>query len=150
MRPAEPKAYQMMGFINLYKLGDIEAARQYMRESIANGGSAIFRVYHDDTGSFTGRCSGSLYVSPDTIRFESDNNVHTFETSTANIHSVKADAESGGAWKKYPVFNVRLRFGKETVKFRFAPISGQQVESNMAAYFISELQPADPRTMLNN
>ncbi len=140
MKPRDAMAYQMMGFVNLYGLDNLENARRYMKESISNGGSAIFRVYHDDSGNFTGRCSGSLYVSPETIRFESDDNVHTFETSTVNIHSVKADTESSKLWKKYPVFNVNLKFGKEKAKFRFAPITGAQEESNMAAYFISESQ----------
>jgi tetratricopeptide (TPR) repeat protein len=140
MKPHDPKAFQIMGYVNLYGLENLEDARRYMKESISNGGSAVFRVYHDDSGNFTGRCSGSLYISPDTIRFESDDNIHTFETSTASIQSVKSDSVSSKVWKKYPVFNVNLKFGKEKAKFRFAPMSGTQVESNMATYFISQYQ----------
>lgn len=138
MKPRDAMAYQMMGFVSLYGLDNLEDARRYMKESISNGGSAIFRVYHDDSGNFTSRCAGSLYISPETIRFESDDNIHTFETSTVNVQSVKPDTESSKLWKRYPIFSVNLKFGKEKAKFRFAPITGAQAESNMAAYFISE------------
>lgn len=140
LKPTDAKAYQMLGFINLYGLSDLENTRKYMRASMSNGGSAVFRVYHDDNGNFTGRCSGSLYISPDKIRFESDDNIHTFETSTANIEKTETKTESSLVWKKHPIFNVYLRFGKEKAKFRFAPISGKLEESNMAEFLISELQ----------
>lgn len=140
LKPKDSKAYQMMGFVNLYGLNNLEDTRKYMRESISNGGSAVFRVYHDDSGNFTGRCSGSLYISPERIRFESDDNIHTFETSTVNIEKIETDTESSKIWKKHPIFEVILKFGKEKAKFRFAPISGKTEESNMAAMFINESQ----------
>lgn len=138
LKPKDSKAYQMLAFINLYGLSNIEGSQKYMRESILNGGSAVFRVYHDDNGNFTSRCSGSLYISPEKIRFESDDNVHTFETSTVNVNKIKTDTESSKIWKKYPIFKVELKFGKEKAKFRFAPISGSSAESNLAANVIAE------------
>jgi hypothetical protein len=149
MKPNDSKAYQMMGFVNLYGLNDLEETRKYMRESMSKGGSAVFRVYHDDSGNFTGRCSGSLYISPDRIRFESDDNIHTFETSTVNIEKIQNDTESSRTWKKYPIFNVYLKFGKEKAKFRFAPMTGKLEESQMAAFLISELQPNSLREKAN-
>ena len=131
MDPKNPKAYQMLGFVNLYGLNDAAQAEKLMRQSIANGGSAVFRVYHDDTGNFSGRCSGSLYISPDSIRFESDDNRHTFETSTVNIEKFKLDTESNRDWKKHSIIKVYLNFGKDKAKFRFAPISGNAAESAM-------------------
>ncbi len=136
LNPKKPEAYQMLGFINLYGLNNPAAAEKLMREAISNGGSAVFRVYHDDSGSFNGRCSGSLYISPEAIRFESDDNRHTFETSTVNIDKLRLDRESNRLWKKYPVFKIFLRIGEEDVKFRFAPISGKQSESAMVERFV--------------
>src|SRR5688500_7691577 len=68
LNPKNPAAFQMLGFVNLYGLHNLPAAEKLMRQSITNGGSAVFRVYHDDTGGFSGRCTGSLYISPESIR----------------------------------------------------------------------------------
>lgn len=138
MNPKDSRAYQMLGFINLYGLNNLTEAQKYMRLSIINGGSAVFRVYHDDKGSFTQRCTGSLYISTESIRFESDDNKHTFETSTVNVDKVKLDRESSKVWKNHPIFKVFLKIGKDTVRFRFAPVTGNLEESQMAARFIDE------------
>lgn len=136
LNPKKPEAYQMLGFVNLYGLNNPAAAEKLMREAITNGGSAVFRVYHDDSGSFNGRCTGSLYISPEAIRFESDDNRHTFETSTVNIDKLKLDRESNRSWKKHTVFKLFLRIGEEDMKFRFAPISGRESESAMVERFV--------------
>jgi len=135
--PQNPAAYQMLGFIYLYGLNDFDKAEKLMRESIMNGGSAVFRVFHDDNGKFTGRCTGSLYISQDTMRFESDENKHTFETSTANVDKIKLDTESTRVWKKHSVFKVFLKIGKDKAKFRFAPLTGELEESKMVARFFA-------------
>lgn len=138
LKPKSPAAYQMLGFVNMYGLKNFPNAEKLMRESIANGGSAVFRVYHDDTGGFTGRCSGSLYISPESIRFESDDNRHTFETSIVNIEKIKLDTESNKIWKNRSILKVFLKFGKDKAKFRFAPISGKEEESRMVGRFIRD------------
>lgn len=138
VNPRDAKAYQMLGFVNLYGLNNLTEAQKYMREAIVNGGSAVFRVYHDDNGNFTTRCSGSLYISPEKIRFESDDNIHTFETSTVNVEKIKFDRETTKVWKNYPIFKVFLKIGDTEAKFRFAPINGKEAESNMAGQFINE------------
>jgi hypothetical protein len=138
MNPKDAKAYQMLGFVNLYGLNNLTEAQKYMRESIINGGSAVFRVFHDDNGNFIKRCSGSLYISPEKIRFESDDNTHTFETSTINVEKIKFDRETTQVWKNYPIFKVFLKLGNTEAKFRFAPINGKEAESNMAGQFINE------------
>lgn len=138
MKPGASAAYQMLGFINLYGLDNLPEARKYMRESIEKGGSAVFRVYHDDNGNFTDRCTGSLYISPESIRFESDDNIHTFETSTVNVDKVKLDRESSKIWKNHTIFKVFLKIGKTEAKFRFAPITGKEEESKMVAQFVQE------------
>lgn len=140
LKPKDSKAYQMMGFVNLYGLDNLTEAQKFMRESILNGGSAVFRVYHDHKSNSMGRCTGSLYVSPEKIRFESDNNVHTFEMLTANIEKIEVDHASSKNRKNYPIFKVFLKLGNRKANFRFAPISGKEDESNMAAEFITESQ----------
>lgn len=138
LKPKDPAAYQMMGFINLYGLNNPAQAEKLMREAIENGGSAVFRVYHDDNGKFTARCTGSMYISPESIRFESDDNRHTFETSTVNVDKIKLDHESTKIWKKHSVFKVFFKIGKDKAKFRFAPVTGRENETNMIDRFIAE------------
>ncbi len=138
LKPKSPAAYQMLGFVNMYGLKNFSNAEKLMRESIANGGSAVFRVYHDDTGSFGGRCTGSLYISPQSIRFESDDNHHTFETSTINVDKIRLDTESNRDWKNRSTLKIYLKIGKDKSKFRFSPISGALEESKMAGRFITD------------
>ena len=138
LKPNEPAAYQMLGFVNLYGLNNLTEAREAMREAIKNGGSAVFRVYHDDNGNFTKRCTGSLYISPESIRYESDDNIHTFETSTVNVDKIKLDTESSPIWNNYPIFKVFLKIGDAEAKFKFAPVTAKVEESNMAALLIKE------------
>ncbi|HLM03030.1 MAG TPA: tetratricopeptide repeat protein [Pyrinomonadaceae bacterium] len=137
LNPSSPAAYQMLGFIYLYELNNLNAAEKSMRESFVNGGSAVFRVFHDDNGKFTGRCTGSLYISQDNLRFESDENVHTFETPTLNIDKIKLDTETTSTWKKHSIFKIFLKIGKAEAKFRFAPLTGVQEESKMVERFIA-------------
>ena len=138
MNPKNPTAYQMLGFVNLYGLNNPTNAEKLMRESIENGGSAVFRVYHDDNGKFTHRCTGSLYISPENIRFESDDNRHTFETSTVNIDRIKLDRENTREWKNRSIFKVFLKIGNDKARFRFAPISGAETETKMVGRFITD------------
>jgi tetratricopeptide (TPR) repeat protein len=140
LNPKDPKAFQMLGYINLYGLKNLSQAEKYMREAIENGGSAVFRVFHDDNGNFMRRCSGSLYISPERIRFESDDNVHTFETSTVNVEKIKLDEESSKIWKDHTIFKVFLKIGKTEAKFRFAPITADEEESKMVARMVIESQ----------
>jgi tetratricopeptide (TPR) repeat protein len=137
VNPQNPAAYQMLGFVYLYGLNDFAQAEKSMQESFANGGSAVFRVYHDDNGKFSKRCTGSLYISQHTMRFESDDNVHTFETLAVNVDKIKLDTESTKGWKKHSIFKVILKFGKEEAKFRFAPLTGDLAVSRMVERFIS-------------
>lgn len=134
--PKRPEAFQMLGFAVLYAYGDLYGAEKLMRVAVNNGGSAVFRVFHDDSGGFSQRCSGSLYISPDSIRFESDDNRHTFETATVNVENFTRDTESNREWRRRPVFSIHLRFGKEKTEFRFATETGSANETAMVERFI--------------
>jgi hypothetical protein len=137
LNPSNPAAYQMLGYIYLYELNNIAQAEKFMRESFINGGSAVFRVYHDDNGRFTGRCTGSLYISEDNLRFESDDNIHTFETTTVNIDKIKLDRETTRTWKKRSIFKIFLKIGTQEAKFRFTPLTAKLEESQMVERFIA-------------
>lgn len=143
LNPNNPEAYQVMGFVYLYGLNNPAQAEKFMQVSVRNGGSAVFRVFHDDNGKFTHRCTGSLYISEDVLRFESDNNIHTFETTMANVDKIKLDRETTKTWKKHSIFKIFLKFGKEKAKFRFAPQTGKEEESKMVGRFISPANPAN-------
>ena len=137
VKPKNPAAYQMLGFVYLYGLNDPALAEKFMRASFENGGSAVFRVFHDDDGDLKKRCMGSLYVSQNVLRFESDDNVHTFETTIVNVDRMKLETESSREQKKYSVFKIFLKIGDDKAKFRFAPLTGQERESKMVERFIA-------------
>ena len=141
LKPKGAEAQQMLGFVYLYGLNDFAKAETAMRESVANGGSAVFRVFHDD-GDFKRRCSGSLYISQDALRFESDDNIHTFETAVVNVDKIKLDDISTRFWKKHSTFKIFLKIGKDKAKFRFAPLTGKQAESKMVERFAVPPNPA--------
>lgn len=134
--PRRPEAFQMLGFAVLYAYGDLYGAEKLMRVAVNNGGSAVFRVFHDDSGGFSRRCSGSLYISPDSIRYESDDNRHTFETATVNVENFTRDRETNREWRRRPVFALHLRFGKQKTEFRFATETGSADETAMIERFI--------------
>ena len=136
LEPENPLAHQMIGFVYLYGLNDFAHAEKSMRDSIRLGGSAVLRVNHDDNGKFTQMCEGSLYISQDGVRFESDNNLHTFEAPKSDVDEIKIDRLSTPLWKKRSVYKIILRTGKNHAKFRFSPLTGNQRESEMVERLI--------------
>jgi hypothetical protein len=131
LEPENPLTYQMIGFVYLYGLNDFAYAEKSMRDTIRLGGSAVFRVNHDDDGKFTRMCEGSLYISRDGVRFESDGNAHTFEASKKNVSKINISNLSTPLWDKRSVYQIVLRTGKNRAKFRFAPLTGEKAESEM-------------------
>ncbi len=128
------RAYQLLGFMNLYGFSNFVEAERNMRESLTRGGSAVFRVFHDHNGLFTETCQGSLYVARDAVRFESDNNVHTFQTSDADIQKIKTNSAFKRAFQsKNGSFQIVLKSGKDKdgVKYSFAPLTDNIAESKL-------------------
>lgn len=141
LQPANPRAYQLLGFLNLYGFKNFEEAEKYWKLAIGYGGSAVLRVTHDHGGVFLTSCEGSLYISRNKVRYESDNNVHTLETSDANIKEIKVNS----IFKRM----VQLRTGSFKIvlykdsddaetNFSFAPLSGSTKESKMIIRLISK------------
>jgi hypothetical protein len=135
------RAYQLLGFMNLYGLSNFNEAERYMKESLTRGGSAVFRVFHDHDGLFTDTCNGSLFIAKDTVRFESDNNVHTFQTNDADIKQVKTNSVFKRAFQtKTGSFKIVLKSGDDPqgVKFSFAPLTDNIAESKMIIRLIGK------------
>jgi hypothetical protein len=139
LQPNHPRGYQLLGFLNLYGRKDMTKAEEYWQRSISLGGNAVLRVIHDHDGSFLRTCDGSLYISRTTLRFESDNNEHTFETADTNIRSIDVNSKWLRAFQlKGGSFKVVLRKEDGTSRYSFAPLSGKSEESKMIIRLIGK------------
>jgi hypothetical protein len=138
--PNNSRAYQLLGFMNLYGFSNFAEAERLMKESLARGGSAVFRVFHDHDGLFNDTCKGSLYIAKDAVRFESDDNKHTFQTVDADIQKIKTNSAFKRAFQtKNGSFQIVLKSGDKTgVKFSFAPLTDNIAESKMIIRLIGK------------
>lgn len=141
LEPNQARAYQLLGFMTLYGVRDYTAAETHMREAVNRGGSAVFRVFHDHDGIFTDTCEGSLYIAKDTVRFEGDDNRHTFQTADSEIKQIKTNS----AWRralqtKSGSFKIVLKSGEEKdgIKYSFAPLTDNIAESKMIIRLIGK------------
>ena len=142
MQPNNPIAFQQIGFMVLYgTLNGFSLSETSFRKALDLGGSAVFRVYHDHDGIFKDVCQGSLYVSKDGVRFESDDNKHTFYTTDANIKQVKTNSSWKRAFQtKSGSFKIVLndQSDKDGKKFSFAPLTDNMEESKMVIRLIGK------------
>lgn len=134
-----PIGYQQLGFMTLYGTRNgFAAAEANFKKAIELGGSAVFRVYHDHNGVFTDTCNGSLYVSKDTVRFESDDNKHTFDVSDADIKNVKTNNSFVKMFQtKTGSYKIVLKNG-ENKNYNFAPLTENNEESKMVIRLIGK------------
>ncbi|HXG82450.1 MAG TPA: hypothetical protein VNI84_00355 [Pyrinomonadaceae bacterium] len=134
------RAYQLLGFMNLYGMSNYAEAERNMKESLNRGGSAVLRVFHDHDGFFQETCKGSLYVAKDTVRFESDDNAHTFQTADSDIQKIKTNSAFKRAFQtKQGSFQIVLKSGdSKGVKFSFAPLTDNIAESKMIIRLIGK------------
>jgi hypothetical protein len=142
LQPNNPIAFQQIGFMVLYgTLNGFSLAETGFRKALDLGGSAVFRVFHDHDGIFQDVCHGSLYVSKDGVRFESDDNKHTFDTTDANIKQVKTNSSWRRAFQiKSGSFKIVLndQSDKDGKKFSFAPLTDNIEESKMVIRLIGK------------
>jgi tetratricopeptide (TPR) repeat protein len=141
--PAQPRAYQQTGFAYLYGQKNFKEAENYMKQAIDHGGSAVFRVTHDH-GMVGANCEGSLFIARDTVRYESDDNKHTFETADGNINKVKIDKGlfstfSTALKNKGGAFRFELKTGeKDSKNYVFTPKTNDSEESKMIIRLIDK------------
>jgi hypothetical protein len=130
MDPAQPTAYQLLGFAHLYGYADALTAERSYRLAIERGGSGVFRVYHDHDGVFQQYCQGSMFVTRGGVTFKADDGNHTFAAQDAELKEAKMNALVGAS---YAAFHLKVaRPGeKKSQNYNFAPYSTKQVESRL-------------------
>lgn len=138
MQPSNPRAFQLLGFMSLYGEKDFDQAELNWKKAISLGGAAVLRLTHDHDGSFLKTCQGSLYIARNVVRFESDNNEHTFETTDANIKSIDVN----NRWRrliqlKQGSFKISLK-REDKSSYSFAPMTGKTDESKMIIRLIGK------------
>lgn len=137
---SESRAYQLLGFSYLYGQKNFAEAEKYMKLAIERGGSAVFRVFHDHGALMTDTCTGSLFISKDTVRYESDDNIHTFETSDGDIKEVKMANKFASMFNvRQGSFKIALKSGENNSKnYNFAPATNDSQESKMIIRMIGK------------
>ncbi len=140
MQPSNPRAYQFLGFLNLYGHKNFDEAERHWKKAISLGGSAVLRVIHDRGGGmFLASNRGSLYIAKNTVRFESDDNKSTFETSDRNIQKVEVNSKLKRLFQlKGGSFKIVLEKEDKTANYNFAPLSGKTDESKMIIRLIGK------------
>jgi hypothetical protein len=135
---AQPRAYQLLGFTQLYLHNDIAAAENNMRKAIELGGSASFRVFHDHAnGSFKETCAGTLFVTKTDVTFKADDGRDTFEAEDANVKEIKVNNLAGGTFgmllggKDLGAFHIKVRRDRDTRNYNFAPLTRKKNESEL-------------------
>jgi len=139
MQPNQPRAYQLLGFTQLYLQSNIAEAEKNMRRAIDLGGSAAFRVFHDHAnGSFRDYCSGTLFVTRTNVTFKADNGQHTFEANDPEIHEIKVNKLVGSALGVFiggagdiGAFHIKVKRGSDTKNYNFAPLTKKSEESKL-------------------
>jgi hypothetical protein len=136
--PSQPRAYQLLGFTQLYLQNNLAAAEANMRKAIELGGSASFRVFHDHAnGSFNSTCSGTLFVTKSNITYKADDGADTFETEDTGIKEIKTNNFAGGAFgvmlggKDRGAFHIKVRRASDTKNYNFAPLTEKRAESEL-------------------
>jgi tetratricopeptide (TPR) repeat protein len=138
LEPSSPRAYQLLGFTQLYLQGNITEAERNMRRAIELGGSAAFRVFHDHAnGSFNSTCSGTLFVTRRNVTYKADDGRDTFETDEANIKEIKVNNLAGGAFgallggKDLGAFHIKVKRASDSRNYNFAPLTKKKNESEL-------------------
>jgi Flp pilus assembly protein TadD len=138
LSPQQPRAYQLLGFTQLYLQSNLSEAERNMRKAIELGGSASFRVFHDHVnGSFNETCAGTLFITKTNITFRADDGRDTFEAADNLIREIKTNKVSGGAFgvllgnKNLGAFHVKVRFGSDSRNYNFAPLTNKKAESEL-------------------
>jgi len=138
MDASQPRAYQLLGFTQLYLQNNFAEAEKNMRRAVELGGSASFRVFHDHAGgSFKETCAGTLFVTKTNVTFKADNGLDTFEAEDTLIREIKTNSIAGGAFgallggRDLGAFHIKVKRDKETKNYNFAPLTKKKNESEL-------------------
>jgi tetratricopeptide (TPR) repeat protein len=139
LQPRNPRAFQLLGYLNLYGFKNFNEAERYWKQSLSLGGAAVLRVIHDHDGVFSRTCQGSLYISRSIVRFEGDTNEHTFETTDSNIKKIEVNNRFVRLFQlKGGSFKLVLEREDGRSNYNFAPLSGKSDESKMIIRLIGK------------
>lgn len=134
---SRPTAYQLLGYLQLYRFYNIVLAEQSMRAAIERGGSAVFFVTHDDGGVFSESCTGSFFVSKTSVSYKASNSDHAFETDKSKIQEAKLNSLVGAHLGAFHLKVTLNEGGKDKSKtFNFAPATSSKEESNLVVNLI--------------
>ncbi|HKV41381.1 MAG TPA: hypothetical protein VJX67_19400 [Blastocatellia bacterium] len=134
----KPAAYTLLDYAALYGSGNLVLAEKAGRAAIERGGGAVFRVYHDHTGSFSSYCTGSFFVSRNEVTFKADNGVDTFEASKETIKEARQNGLVGIA---FGAFHVKVgEAGGRTRNYNFAPATKSKGEASLIVRLIEGRQ----------
>jgi len=139
LEPQSPRAYQLLGFTQLYLQNNIAEAEKNMRKAVELGGSATFRVFHDHAnGSFRDTCSGTLFVTKTNVTFKADDGRDTFEANDPDIHEIKVNKLVGstfgvllGGAGDIGAFHIKVKREKDSKNYNFAPLTKKKAESEL-------------------
>lgn len=138
LNPQHPRAYQLLGFTQLYLQSNLPEAEKSMRRAIELGGSASFRVFHDHlNGTFNQTCAGTLFINRTNVNFKADDGRDTFEAADSLIKEIKTNKVSGGAFgrllggKNLGAFHIKVRFGSDSRNYNFAPLTNKKAEAEL-------------------
>jgi tetratricopeptide (TPR) repeat protein len=138
LSPQQPRAYQLLGFTQLYLQSNLTEAEKNMRKAMELGGSAAFRVFHDHlNGTFKETCSGTLFITRTNITYKADDGRDTFEAADSLIKEIKTNKISGGAFgvilggKNLGAFHIKVKFGSDSRNYNFAPLTNKKAEAEL-------------------
>lgn len=142
LEPNKYRAYQMLGYVTLYGKRKYKDAENYMRKAMDLGGSAVFRVRHAHDYTFSYTCSGSLYISNNNVRYEDDENNHTFQVKDSDIVRITTIGMWTGFLKfKKGLFKIIIRDKadvKDKDKYDFSAKSGKGEEADMIVRLVGK------------
>ena len=139
LEPQTPRAYQLLGFTELYLQNNISEAERNMRKAIELGGSATFRVFHDHAnGSFRDTCSGTLFVTKTNVTYKADDGRDTFEAADPDIREIKVNKLVGSAFGvliggagDIGAFHIKVKRAADSKNYNFAPLTKKKNESEL-------------------
>ena len=145
LQPQSPRAYQLLGFAQLYLQNNFTEAEKNMRKAIDLGGSAAFRVFHDHAnGSFRDTCAGTLFITRTNVTYKADDGRHTFEAADPDIHEIKVNKLVGSAFGvllggvgDIGAFHIKVKRASDSKNYNFAPLTKKKAESELIVSLVT-------------
>jgi serine/threonine protein kinase len=100
--PNKPAAWGILGFSQLYGEHDAATARQSYMRALQLGGTAIFRVRHDQgDGTFSSATAGLLRISPAEVTFAAVNGSDSFRIAKRDLERADMNKSVATNFKRF-------------------------------------------------